>query len=431
MKKGFRINLRAGEKIYINGAVLCVDRKVSLEFLNDVAFLLESHVLSPDETTTPLRQLYYMIQTMLIEPGSAAAARGMFDATLPQLLATFNNRQVLEGLRMDDAAVRLAHDVGCVAIGIQYQQGLKDTCVASDLAEGLLNNPDRPPVFDEEGRELRAGQAVRHFNEVDECAGVDGVITDIVWRSLGMDPSNTLHDVRWGAPARERGLDGREPQHGGQVEGQQDQHPEERRRGGHRREVGGGEGTAAQQGEVEHGMGRAALVPDEERQQRDAERGRPERAAGRPAPGLPPRERGEQGEEAARGQGGARQVEVAVGVRRARLHEHEGRAGEHEHPDHRGEIDAHELDPERLGTRGTCSASTGLDCAGMMVPSTRSALAARTQSAETVANRPHRLNPARSVRRRLHQDADVTTLRLPQRVPNPHSFSSCSPLATI
>ncbi len=36
---------------------------------------------------------------------------------------------------------------GCAAIGIQYQQGLKDTCVASDLAEGLLNNPDRPPVL--------------------------------------------------------------------------------------------------------------------------------------------------------------------------------------------------------------------------------------------------------------------------------------------
>lgn len=128
-------------------------------------------------------------------------ALGDDDATM------LTERQVLEGLRMYDAAVRLAHDVGCVAIGIQYQQGLKDTCVASDLAEGLLNNPDRPPVFDEAGRELRAGQAVTHFNEVDECAGVDGVITDIVWRSLGMDPSNTLHDVRWGAPARERGVD--------------------------------------------------------------------------------------------------------------------------------------------------------------------------------------------------------------------------------
>ncbi len=59
---------------------------------------------------------------------------------------TLTERQVLEGLRMYDAAVRLAHDFGCAAIGIQYQQGLKDTCVASDLTEGLLNNPDRPPV---------------------------------------------------------------------------------------------------------------------------------------------------------------------------------------------------------------------------------------------------------------------------------------------
>ncbi len=120
---------------------------------------------------------------------------------------TLTERQVLEGLRMYDAAVRIAHDFGCVAIGIQYQQGLKDTCVASDLTEGLLNNPDRPPVVDAAGHELFSGQAVTHFNEVDECAGVDGVITDIVWRGLGMDPSNTLHDVRWGAPVRERGVD--------------------------------------------------------------------------------------------------------------------------------------------------------------------------------------------------------------------------------
>ncbi len=116
-------------------------------------------------------------------------------------------RQVLEGLKMYDAAVRLAHGFGCTAIGIQYQQGLKDTCVASDLAEGLLNNPDRPPVKGDGGSELFAGRAVTHFNEVDECAGVDGLITDQVWRDLGLDPSNTLHDVRWGAPVKERGVD--------------------------------------------------------------------------------------------------------------------------------------------------------------------------------------------------------------------------------
>jgi L-fucose isomerase-like protein len=114
--------------------------------------------------------------------------------------------QVLEGLQMYDAAVRLAHDFGCAAIGIQYQQGLKDTCVASDLTEGLLNNPDRPPVRDGTGTPLFDGRAIPHFNEVDECAGVDAVITDRIWRDLAIDPSNTLHDVRWGAPTTENGV---------------------------------------------------------------------------------------------------------------------------------------------------------------------------------------------------------------------------------
>ena len=37
-----------------------------------------------------------------------------------------------------------------------------------------------------------------HFNEVDECAGVDALITNRGWTALGLDPSTTLHDVRWG-----------------------------------------------------------------------------------------------------------------------------------------------------------------------------------------------------------------------------------------
>ncbi len=134
-------------------------------------------------------------------------ARGMQFTLGTDEATTLTERQVLEGLRMYDAAVRMAHDFGCSAIGIQYQQGLKDMCVASDLTEGLLNNPDRPPVVDAAGTELFAGRAVTHFNEVDECAGVDGLITDITWRALGMDPSNTLHDVRWGAPVRDNGVD--------------------------------------------------------------------------------------------------------------------------------------------------------------------------------------------------------------------------------
>ena len=54
--------------------------------------------------------------------------------------------QILEQCKMYIAAVRIADDFGCDAIGIQYQQGLKDMAPASDLVEGLLNNADRPPV---------------------------------------------------------------------------------------------------------------------------------------------------------------------------------------------------------------------------------------------------------------------------------------------
>ena len=106
--------------------------------------------------------------------------------------------QILDQARMYIAAVRIAHEFGCDAIGIQYQQGLKDIAPASDLVEGLLNNPDRPPVYAESGECLYEGRALPHFNEVDEGAAVDALITNRAWLALGLDPSTTLHDVRWG-----------------------------------------------------------------------------------------------------------------------------------------------------------------------------------------------------------------------------------------
>jgi hypothetical protein len=107
--------------------------------------------------------------------------------------------QTLQQCKMYVAAVRLADDFGCATIGIQYQQGLKDLAPASDLVEGLLNNMDRPPVkAAKSNRVLFAGEAVPHFNEVDECAGLDGLVTYRLWRELGFAPENTLHDIRWG-----------------------------------------------------------------------------------------------------------------------------------------------------------------------------------------------------------------------------------------
>ena len=135
-------------------------------------------------------------------------SRGMKFITGSNEETDLTDRQILEQMKMYTAAVRIAHDFGCAAIGIQYQQGLKDMAPASDLVEGLLNNVERPPVYHaESGQELFAGQAVPHFNEVDEGAAVDALVTNRIWRAMGFDPATTLHDLRYGEHFKGDGVD--------------------------------------------------------------------------------------------------------------------------------------------------------------------------------------------------------------------------------
>ena len=126
--------------------------------------------------------------------------KGMKFLTGPTPETDLTDAQILDQCRMYIAALRIADDFGCATIGIQYQQGLKDLAPASDLVEGLLNNTDRPPAFSKDGRELYAGEPLPHFNEVDECAGLDALVTNRVWRDLGLPPETTLHDLRYGEP---------------------------------------------------------------------------------------------------------------------------------------------------------------------------------------------------------------------------------------
>ena len=109
MKNTLKISLKPKEKIYINGAVLRVDRKVQIELLNDVQFLLENHVLQAEEASTPLRQLYFILQVMLMNPEAADEARAMFRKSLPLLLASFADEQIRAALKQIDRLVGEDH----------------------------------------------------------------------------------------------------------------------------------------------------------------------------------------------------------------------------------------------------------------------------------------------------------------------------------
>ena len=92
------LSLRAGAKVYLNGAVIRVDRKVNLELLNDVTFLLESHVLQAHEANTPLRQLYFVLQTMLMDPASVGTVSPLFETMMISTIACFEDPVVVAGL---------------------------------------------------------------------------------------------------------------------------------------------------------------------------------------------------------------------------------------------------------------------------------------------------------------------------------------------
>lgn len=98
MSSTLRISLKSGDRIFINGAVLRADRKVTLEILNEVTFLLEHHFLSEQEATTPLRRLYFLVQTMLTHPDDAGAAQEACAAQLLTLCKIYQEREAVEKL---------------------------------------------------------------------------------------------------------------------------------------------------------------------------------------------------------------------------------------------------------------------------------------------------------------------------------------------
>lgn len=92
MKNPFKVSLKANEKIYVNGAVLRFDRRISVEFLNDVNFLLEAHVMQLEDAVSPMQQFYYIIQLMLMAPDNARMSKIVYTQHLTLLRAIHDER---------------------------------------------------------------------------------------------------------------------------------------------------------------------------------------------------------------------------------------------------------------------------------------------------------------------------------------------------
>jgi len=92
------ISLRRGERIFINGAVIRVDRKVCLELLNDATFLLEHHIIQPEEASSPLKKLYLAIQTILMAPSEGNTALLISLGMIKNYLLITNDSNLIHSL---------------------------------------------------------------------------------------------------------------------------------------------------------------------------------------------------------------------------------------------------------------------------------------------------------------------------------------------
>ena len=207
-------DVKAGGKEQKLGEALAqqLQRQKSIMGVFDEGCMGMFNAIIPDELLNPTgvfkerlsqSSLYY--ETTQVKDDEAIAVRkwmedrGMRFKTGPVEETDLTDGQILQQCKMYVAAMRIADDFGLSTIGIQYQQGLKDLLPASDLAEGMLNNGDRPPVRSRDGtRVLCENEPMPHFNEVDECAGLDALLTYRVHKAMGQPVESTLHDLRWG-----------------------------------------------------------------------------------------------------------------------------------------------------------------------------------------------------------------------------------------
>jgi flagellar protein FlbT len=99
-------------------------------------------VLQPEGATTPLRQLYFIAQMILINPEGKEHSTAMFRKSITMLLTCFKNEEILAELKRIDALV----STGRAFDALKAIRGLYA------IEDGILNNHELPPTMVEQIR---------------------------------------------------------------------------------------------------------------------------------------------------------------------------------------------------------------------------------------------------------------------------------------
>ncbi len=128
------IHLKKNEKIFINGAVIRLDRRGSIELLNDAQFLLASHIMQPEQATTPLRQIYFVVQTMLMDPANSELTRCVYTTQVEQIRNTLHNPDYIKIL--DEASRRVEMGRFFEALKLLRQEFSRDDAILKGAESG-------------------------------------------------------------------------------------------------------------------------------------------------------------------------------------------------------------------------------------------------------------------------------------------------------
>lgn len=131
------LKLRPGERFVINGAVIHNGtHRHTLYLANRAQVLRERDVMQIEQATTPVSQLHYLIQLMLLDPAGASDYRPAYERRRAELM---------DALRSPDMQAALAEVGRHVDAGDHYK-ALAALRVVKGYEASLLGGRDAVPA---------------------------------------------------------------------------------------------------------------------------------------------------------------------------------------------------------------------------------------------------------------------------------------------